>query len=680
MNFLYPTFLFALSALAIPIIVHLFNFRRFKKIYFPNVRFLKEVKEETQSKLRLKQLLILASRLLAITCLVLAFAQPYIPVADSQVLKGIQHIGIYIDNSFSMANVNENGRLLDDARNRAKEIVKAYSPNDKFLLTTNDFEGRHQRMASKDEVLEWIDEIKESPVHRKLEEVISRQKDVLNQFKETIPVSYILSDFQQNFVNAETLKMDTAIQVRFVPITALKNNNLYIDSVAFTTPYRQLNQTEELWVRVINKGDKKADNVSLKLFINGEQKAIAAANVDEGSSEMIKLSFSISKSGWQQAHLKLTDFPVTYDDDLFFSFHVTEKINVLCINAERESPYINKLFKDDVFFNFSNSNEKQINFAEFNTYSFIILNEINSISTGLAQELQRFIKNGGSVLLIPSAKADLLSYNNFTQLVNASTYQSIDTLDYKSTRINAAHQLYTNVFERIPENIDLPITLAHYPLVYTTKTNYDWLMMLANNRPLMSSHTYQNGKLYLCAVSFEASFGNFARHALFVPTLYKMALYSISSPPLFYTIGKDEVIELTGIKHQSDNLLKLKEEKTKTEFIPESRWEQGNVKMFLYNQIHNAANYNLYSGEEKAAIIAFNYDRSESELEFYDKTQIEQLIKKYVWTNAAVIEAASGNLTQTIQNLNKGIQLWKLFILLTLVFLAIEVLLIKFYR
>lgn len=680
MIFLYPTFLFALSALAIPIIVHLFNFRKFKKIYFPNVRFLKEVKEETQSKSRLKHLLILAARLLAISCLVLAFAQPIIPLAENQIAKEEQYIGIYVDNSFSMANINENGRLLDDARNRAKEIIKAYGPNDKFLLTTNDFEGRHQRLASRDEVLEWIDEIKESAVHRKLNEVISRQNDILNQFKESNPLSYILSDFQKNFVNAASLKVDTFSQIKFVPVKALNNNNLYIDSIAFATPYRQLNQPEELWVRVVNKGDKKADNVSLKLFINGEQKAIAAANVDAGNSEMIKLGFTIAKPGWQQAHLKLADYPITYDDDLFFSFNVSEKINVLCINGDKESPYINKLFKEDPYFNFSNSNEKQINYADFATYSFIILNEINSISSGLAQELQRFVQNGGTVLLIPSLKADLLSYNNFTQLFNASTYQNIDTLDAKTTRINYSHSLYANVFERLPENIDLPIILAHYPLTYTTKTNFDWLLMLANNRPLLSTHNYQKGKLYLSAVSLDASFGNFARHAIFVPTLYKIALYSITSAPLFYTIGYDEVIELTGINRQSDNLLKLKEEKTKTEFIPESRWEQGSLKIYLYNQIQNAANYNVYSGNQNAASLAFNYDRSESELEFYDKMSLEQLIEKYSWNNISVIEAVGENLTQIIQNLNKGIQLWKWFVLLTLVFLAIEVLLIKFYR
>jgi hypothetical protein len=579
-----------------------------------------------------------------------------------------------------MANVNENGRLLEDAKNKAKEIIKAYSPNDKFLLTTNDFEGRHQRLASKDEVLEWIDEIKESPIHRKLGDVISRQKDVLNQVNETIPLSYIISDFQQNFVNVETYKTDTLLKVHFVPITALNNNNLYIDSLAFATPYRQLNQIEEIWVRLVNKGDKNAENVPIKLVINGEQKAVAAANVEAGRSEMVKLSFSISKSGWQEAYIKITDYPITYDDDLYFSFNVQDKINILCINDEKESPYINKLFKDDVFFNFKNVNEKQLNFAEISTNSFVILNELRSISSGLAQELHKFIQNGGSVLLIPSTNADILSYNNFTQLVNACSFQNIDTTDNKTARLNVAHQLYTNVFERIPENIDLPITLAHYPLVYTTKTNYDWLMMLSNNRPLLTSHTLKNGKLYLSAVSLDASFGNFARHALFVPTLYKMALYSISSPPLYYTIGKDEVIELLGINRKVDNLIKLTNNKTKTEFIPESRWEQSTVKLYLHHQIENAANYDLILGEDKVAKASFNYDRSESELEYFSKADLEQLIEKYSWENTDVIEAASGNLTQTILNINRGIQLWKLFIVLTLVFLAFEVLLIKFYK
>ena len=67
MNFLFPTFLFGLSAIAIPIIIHLFNFRKYKKIYFTNVQFLKELKQESDSKSKLKEWIILLLRILAIS-------------------------------------------------------------------------------------------------------------------------------------------------------------------------------------------------------------------------------------------------------------------------------------------------------------------------------------------------------------------------------------------------------------------------------------------------------------------------------------------------------------------------------------------------------------------------------------------------------------------------------------
>ena len=55
MQFLYPAFLFALVTLAIPVIIHLFNFRRYQKVYFSNVQFLKEVQEQQASRRNLKE-------------------------------------------------------------------------------------------------------------------------------------------------------------------------------------------------------------------------------------------------------------------------------------------------------------------------------------------------------------------------------------------------------------------------------------------------------------------------------------------------------------------------------------------------------------------------------------------------------------------------------------------------
>ncbi len=77
MHFIHPWYLTGLLALAIPIIIHLFNFHRYKKIYFTNVRFLEVLQTETRRTSRLRNIILLLLRMLFITAVVLAFAQPY---------------------------------------------------------------------------------------------------------------------------------------------------------------------------------------------------------------------------------------------------------------------------------------------------------------------------------------------------------------------------------------------------------------------------------------------------------------------------------------------------------------------------------------------------------------------------------------------------------------------------
>src|SRR5690606_31598102 len=123
MQLLYPGFLYALLVLAIPVLIHLFHFRRFKKVYFSNVQFLKSIQQQQASGKLLKHRLILLSRLAALLFLVLAFARPYIPLTKNQNLQHLTRVSIFIDNSYSMQLQNAKGILLDEARRKAKEIV-----------------------------------------------------------------------------------------------------------------------------------------------------------------------------------------------------------------------------------------------------------------------------------------------------------------------------------------------------------------------------------------------------------------------------------------------------------------------------------------------------------------------------------------------------------------------------
>ena len=686
MKFVYPAFLFALFTIAIPIIIHLFNFRKFKKVYFTNVRFLKEVKQETQSRSRLRHLLVLLSRILAITALVFAFAQPYIPAENSKLVTGDKAVSIYIDNSFSMEALTTGGTLLDESRKRAKEIVAAYKPTDRFQLLTNDFEGRHQRLVNKEEFLELLDEVKISPAVRAMPEVLSRQNDVLNNSNAKAKRSYLLSDFQRSLSDLDRIKNDTSIAVNLIPVIATEKKNVYIDSVWFTSPVRQLNQTEQLHVRIRNISAENKENNPVKLFINGKQRTPASYNVDANSTVDIVLSFASKETGIQQGMVEITDYPVTFDDRFYFSFEVAKNIPVLAINPSQGGdagangdPSINNLFGNDSLFILQNAAENKLDYSTLSQNRLIILNQLKTISSGLAQELKRFVKGGGSVAVFPSADIDLNSYRDFLSQLGVNHYEKLDTADTKVDRINYEHELFTNVFEKKSENVDLPQVNAHYPVTKASRSNEEYLLRMRNGNAYLSSYRFEKGKVYLSAVPLASDFSNFTKHAIPVLALYNMAIYSQPVRPLFYTIGRDNVVSAGTRTTGSENIFHIRGENN-FDVIPEHKVAESGTDIFIHNQVTQAGNYTLVQGPEVLTGLAFNYDRKESDLETFTPAELQSRLEEAGLANFTLVEAGHKELTSTLTELDQGKKLWKLCIILALVFLAAEVLLLRLWK
>lgn len=688
MSFTYPAFLFALSAIAIPIIIHLFNFRKFKTVYFSNIRFLKEVKEETQAKSKLKHLLVLAARILAISFLVFAFAQPFIPVENKKVVVGDKVVSIFVDNSFSMDAINVNGTLLDDAKKRASEIVFAYKPTDRFQLLTNDFEGKHQRLVNKEEFIELLDEVKISPASHSLSEIVTRQMDVLQNKGNEIKISFIVSDFQKSIANIDQIKNDTAINFNFVPLIAVQKDNVYIDTCWFETPVRQFNQIEKLHVRIKNVSDKVLENNSIKLFINEIQKTPASFNIDKESETEIILSFSSKETGLQHCRIELNDYPVTFDDAFYFSFDVAKNIPILCINssttdiAKSESPYLNKLFGSDSLFVLKNSPENKLDYSSLSNNKLIVLNELKTITSGLAQELKRFMSNGGSVLVFPNPQSDLNSYREFLLAANANYYEALDTINTKVDKVNLEHDIYKDVFDKktfSATNLNLPIVSKHYRISKTTKSNEEYLLRLQNDDVFLSKYDVDKGKLYLSSVSLQPDFSNFGKHAIFVPTLYKIGIYSQSTQPLFYTIGTDEIIESVNVL-TGENVFHIRNLKSDFDIIPEHKVMDAKTEILVHNQITNAGNYNLFAGKDLISGLSFNFNRKESDLNCFTSEELkEQLVDKN-FNNFNILETGTQDLKQSLMEIEQGKKLWKLCIVLALLFLAVEGLLLRFMK
>lgn len=587
MNFLYPGFLFALLAVLIPVIIHLFNFRKFKKVYFSNVSFLKEVKEQNSSRERLKNLLILASRILAIVFLVLAFARPFISSNAETNKSNGNIVSIYLDNSYSMDAVNKEGSLLDEAKRRAKEIVKTYQLNDRFQLLTNDFEGKHQRLLNSEEFLQAVDEVKISAASRNLQQVVNRQQGVFtgaaNRF------SYVISDFQQNFAGNETIKKDQNTQLSLVKLSANELPNISVDSVWFLSPVHQANNSEKIIIRLKNFGTEEAKNVPLKLSINNQQKAIGSISVAAGATAIDTLSYSGLDLGWQKGLLSIKDFPLTFDDELNFSFNVNANQQILSINGSKTGKYVEALFNADNYFKLTSVSENNINYAAFSNFSLIVLNGLSQPSTGLAQELKNYVNNGGSVVIFPSTEVDVASYSTFLTTLNLPAATNLNTTSTKVSQIELKHPLFKDVFETLPKNMDLPLASRYFTYAQNSRTSKENLLTLPAGQLFLARYAIISGQVFLAATGLDEADGNLSKHPLFVPLMYKIAFESAKDQPLFYTIAKDNVITLPLVKLGANQSLKLMGDGF--EVIPDVSHQNGKTLLYVADQIQKAGFY-----------------------------------------------------------------------------------------
>ncbi len=687
MSFIYPEFLFALAAISVPILIHLFNFRRFKRVYFTNVRFLKEVKQETRSRSRLKHLLVLLSRILVLTFLVLAFAQPFIPAEDQPTTGNKRSVSVYLDNSFSMNGVNAEDRtLLEVGRQYAYEIGNAYAATDEFQLLTNAFEGRHQRLVNQEDFIELSDEVTSGPEVRNLSEVLSRQQNLLNESGEGKQTLFLISDFQRSITDLDTWSNDTNYAVRLIPLTPTATGNVYIDSCWFENPIRQLNKADELKVRLVNTSDRTLENVPIKLLLNGTQKSLASVTLAPQSTIDTALVYTANQSGIQDVEVVITDYPVTFDDHFYLSYPIASKSAVLHISGDTAADRIGPVFRPNDYFQYQLVGESGLNYASLDQNDLILISGLRSISSGLSQELNKFIDNGGSVLAFPCDRIELDSWNRFLTSLRADTYRPMDTAKTRVATIDQQHPLYEGVFESLDDrNLDMPVVLKQYGLTSEIKTNRETLLGLQNGSAFLSRYSFGKGQLYLCTVAPDDAYGNFWRHAFFLPTLYQMAFFAQSTPTPYYTIGEEATLELNRFSGVGDQPFHLESAGAELDLIPAHRSINGKPTIFLGNSstgpgINSAGNYRLTYDNRELAGVAFNYARKESELSTYTATELKTALADRGLDQYAVIESDYSTLSNTLNTISQGRSFWEWCLVAALFFLLVEVALLRLWK
>ena len=637
MQFKHPELLWALFLLLIPIIIHLFQLRRFKKTPFTNVKLLKSIVSKSRKSSTLKKWLLLFSRLGLLTGLILAFAQPF--NANERAVKEKEN-NFYLDNSFSMQAKTANATLF---QNTVQEFIKHVPKNQKFNLFTNDNTFLDVEI---NDIKNTLLELQPSSKQLSLKEVIFKANTLYKNDNTTDKNTIIISDFQQRLGK---FPKDSSSNVSLHYINPLKEkiNNIAIDSI-----YIKTSQNNNMDLVALISANYTLETTPISLYNGNKLIAKTAANFDKSNKAVVQ--FSIPSNEEIQGKLILTDTGLAYDNEFYFNINTPEKIKVLDIG--KTNNFLKRIFTETQF-QYLKSDLNQLNYGALANYNLIVLNELTAIPTGLTNALHSFTKDGGSLVIIPAAKIDLSSYNQLVSRYSNTNFSKKLVQESAISSIKFEHPLFTNVFEKNVSNFQYPSVNGYYPL----KSNATEALSLQNNAPFLLGMD----NVYIFSASLQDS--NFKNSPLIVPTFYNMGANSLKSSEHYSFLGKSTTVDVPYTLNK-DNVLKVV--RNDYEFIPQQRALPKKTRLSFAETPTTSGIYQIVANDQVLRHISFNYNRKESDLSYLD---LETITSTSVTNSIATFFEIS-------QKRNTINEFWKWFAILALLFVFTETILQRFLK
>ncbi len=676
MAFLHPGFLWALFALAIPVLIHLFQLRRFKRIEFPNVRYLKEVSQRTRQQKKVRHWLVLIARCLALAALVLAFAQPYLPGNAAKATAGQRAVSVYIDDSYSMDGQNAQGRLLDQARAGAQQAIMAYNATDRFQVITGALEGRQQLLVGRDEALEAASRVDGSAFSRPLSQVLPRQREALSRSEARSKRAILFTDLQRSTTDVDRWTNDSTVRTVIVPILPTTPDNLSIDSAWFDSPVRRLGQAEVLHVRIRNRGGRDLENVPLRLTIDGQERALATFGATAGAVADTVLRFTNDRPGPHRAEVSITDQPVTFDDRLHLAYRTAEGLRVLLVSGDdgESDGRITAVFEGDSAHAIGVQPFRSLDLGALTRADLAILNAVPNLPSGSVHALKEMVRAGGSLAVFPGTDSDLSGYNALLAELGAGSLGRRDTSAIKVDRIDLQQPFFREVFSTMPRNVDLPQVRTRFAL--RMPPGSDVLLRLQDGSAFLAAARSGKGTVYVCASPLGGGAEGFTRHALFVTSLLRMAELSRPMGALYHTIGDGTAIPMEADPPAGDAAVHLKGPGG-LDVVPEIRRSIGGNALVLHDLDLPEGAYAVVQGSDTLQRIALDLARSESDLSCYTPEELRVLLVQRGLTAFEVLDGATEDLSISLKRLDEGRKLWMWFIGTALLLLIAETALIR---
>ncbi len=644
MQFKHPEVLYFLFLLVIPILVHLFQLRRFKKEYFTNVQFLKELSVQTRKSSTIKKWLLLLTRLLLLTFLILAFAQPFFSAKDSK--KNTNEMYIILDNSYSMQAKGKKGELLK----RAVQDLLEHTPEaQNFSLITNseNYWNTDIKAIQKD-----LQDLKYSASAFRLDNLIAKVNARKSAFNKDIIVITDGVGLETN----QTKSFRKEDNVYFVIPKAEQKNNIAIDSVYIQ---QTLENFYEIGVKLSANGEEFKD-IPIALYNKNKLAAKTLINFND-NSKVQTIKFTIPKEDFN-GYASITDKGLAYDNTYYFSISKPSKTNVISIGDADKSNFLARIYTNDEF-NYNNFPIANLDYNLLEKQDAIVLNELKDIPQALQTTLKSFVTKGGNLVIIPAQENNVTALNSFVANFGALQFKAATQGEKKVTKINFNHPLLNSVFEKKIDNFQYPTTKSAFGLNSTTPS----ILTYDDQSTFLTSLPNDLSSVYVFAAPINKTNSNFQNSPLIVPTFYNMAQNAQKTGVNAIVIGESQPFVVDALLSK-DEILTIK---NNTEsFIPVQQLLNTKVKMTFGDSPTEAGNFGVFNGGNLMENISFNYNRTESNL---------TLVNPDAAANFKEIDDVE-TVFNTIQTDRTDTQIWKWFVILALLFLALELLIQKFVK
>lgn len=682
MIFLNPAILFGLLAASIPVIIHLFNLRKLKKIEFSTLTFLKELQKNKIRKIKLKQWILLALRVLIILFVVMAFARPALQsIQIGGTTSAAKTTAIFIlDDTFSMSVVDQKGSYFNQSKEIIKQVISQLQEGDEVgVILVSNPKAENGLTSSLSEFIKNVDQLDLSFSSGDINSAITKASEIISESKNFNKEIYVLSDFQQNKITKENLNSDLSellnegIRLYSFDLSDKDVFNLSIDELKINNQIFEKNKPVNFSVTITNNSNQDINSAVVSLFLNNERSAQKSFDVNAGQSTIVEVEATPKTTGFIDVAAEIETDEIEQDNKRFASLFIPEKISVgLFAENQNDLTYVDLALQTagDGKYSIERKSVNQLTSQQLNKDQTIIISA-NTIASGIEQ-LKNFVQNGGGVILFPSSNQDAARLNQlYSQLGlrgSASFIGKVNSSDLKIKfdKTDFNHPVFQNIFQNDDKKkYESPELNAYYKI----SSAGNQIISLVDGSSFLSEYRIGKGKVFVFNSSPVLSWSDFPIKSIFAPLINKSVAYLSSKDREQNIFLAGEEINL-NLKNASPSQLKIVEPDKSEEFINLS--ENTGRDYLSYSKTNIAGSYKFYSGDNLLEDISINTDPTESKTVYADESEFEAYLKEIKFDGKYISVDKESNITEKIMQARFGSELWRYFVLVAIILALIE--------